>query len=179
MAEAILSGTAKELTFKLARIADEDDRVYDLFIHREKKSLNQIHFYWSILTQVANKQRMSKIRLHNDMLRHYGQPMLIDDKPVCVMLPDTDEAENTAWESDTVHLRPTSATVVGKNDKTYRQYVMLRGASTYDSAEMSILIEGLVQEAIPLGIDTLTPDQRAEMRMLEEQAEQRRKKLNE
>lgn len=174
--EPILTGKARDLCFMLARIADEDDRVFDIVIHREKRSLNSNGYYWSLLTQVANKQRISKTRLHNDMLRHYGQTMLIDERPVCVMLPDTDEAEETAWESDTVHLKPTSAVVVGKNNKTYRQYVMLRGSSSYDSAEMAVLISGIVQEAQQLGIQTLTPDELAEMRMLEEMAEQRKRK---
>lgn len=162
--EAILTGTAKELVFKLARI--EDDRVFDVIVHREKRSLNQNAYYHLLLGKVADKLRISKTRLHNDMLRHYGQPMLIDGKPVCVMIPDTDESENIAWESDTVHLKPTSATVIGKNDKTYRQYVMLRGSSTFDSREMSILIEGVVQEAKQLGIETLTPQELEEMRLM-------------
>lgn len=177
--DAILTGNAKELCFRLARIADEDDRVFDLVLHREKRSLNSNNYYWQLLTKVANKQRISKTRLHNDMLRHYGQPMIIDGKPVCVMIPDTDESESIAWESDTVHLKPTSATVEGQNNQTYRQYVMLRGSSTYDSAEMAVLISGIVQEAEQLGIQTLTPDELAEMRMYEEMAEQRKKKLNE
>ena len=171
--EAIFTGTAKELVFKLARI--EDDRVFDVIVHREKRSLNQNAYYHLLLGKVADKLRISKTRLHNDMLRHYGQPMLIDGKPVCVMIPDTDESEKIAWESNTVHLRPTSATVVGKNDQTYRQYVMLRGSHELDSREMSVLVEGIVQEAKQLGIETLTPAQLAEMRALEEQAEQKKK----
>ena len=175
MAEAILSGTAKELTFKLARIADEDDRVYDVVIHREKRSLNQNSYYHVLLGKVADKLRMSKTRLHNDMLRHYGQSMMIDGKPVCVMIPDTDESENIAWESDTVHLKPTSATITGENGVVYRQWKMLRGSSTLNSSEMAILIEGIVQEAKQLGIETLTPKELEEMRLMAQAQEEKNK----
>lgn len=41
-------------------------------------------------------------------------------------------------------------------------------------AEMTVLVEGIVQEAKQLDIEVLTPDQLAEMRMLEQQAEDRR-----
>ena len=172
--EAVFTGTARELVFKLAKVADEDERVFDLVIHREKRSLNQNAYYHVLLGQVADKLRISKSRLHNDMLRHFGQTMMIDGRPVCVMLPDTDESEDTAWESDTVHLKPTSATVEGANGVRYRQWKMLRGSHEYDSREMSILVEGIVQEAQQLGIQTMTPDELADMRRLEQQAEERR-----
>lgn len=175
MSDALYTGTARELVFKLARVADEDDRVFDLVIHREKRSLTSNGYYWQLLSKVADKHRISKSHLHNDMLRHYGQPMIIDGKPVCVMLPDTDETEKTAWESDTLHLKPTSATITGENGITYRQWKMLRGSSTFDSSEMAVLISGIVQEAQQLGIETLTPRELEEMRMLEQQAEERKK----
>ena len=109
MAEtAIATGTAKDLVFMLARI--EDEKIYDVVPHRQKRSLNQNAYYWQLLSKVADKLRISKSKLHNDMLRHFGQRMEVDGKPVVVYLPDTEEAENTAMESDTVHLKQTSST---------------------------------------------------------------------
>ena len=46
---------------------------------------------------------------------------------------------------------------------------MLRGSSTYDTREMSDLINGLVSECREMGIETMTPDQLAEMMALYEQ----------
>lgn len=169
---SLFTGTAKELVFQLARV--EDDRVYDVVEHKEKRSLNSNAYYWTLLTKVADKLRVSKSRLHNDMLRHYGQRMTVDDKPVVVYLPDTEESENTAMESDTVHLKQTSKTLQGNDGITYRAYVMLRGSSDYCVSEMSVLVSGIVQEAKQLGIETLTPMELEQMRMLEQQAEDRR-----
>ena len=171
-----MTGTAKELVFLLAKIADTDNKVYDLVEHKEKRSLSQNNYYWQLAGKVADKLRISKSRLHNDMLRHYGQTMWIDEKPVCVMIPDTDESENTAWESDTIHLKPTSVTIDGENGITYRQWKMLRGSHDYNTREMSILLDGLIQEAKQLDIETMTPTELADMRRLEQEAEERRKK---
>lgn len=172
--KAILSGTLKDLTFQIARLADTDDRVFDLVEHKEKRSLSQNSYYWVLIGKVADKLRISKSRLHNDMLRHYGQRMMVDDKPVIVYIPDTEESENTAMESDTVHLKQTSSVLEGNNGITYRAWVMLRGSHDYNSLEMATLVSGIVQEAKQLGIETLTPEQLEQMRYLEQQAEERR-----
>ena len=169
-----MTGTAKELVFLLAKIADEDTKIYDLVEHKEKRSLNSNAYYWTLIGKVADKLRISKSRLHNDMIRHFGQRMLVDDKPVIVYIPDTEESENTAMESDTVHLKQTSAVLEGNDGITYRAWVMMRGSSDYNSSEMAILVSGIVQEAQQLGIETLTPRELEEMRLLEKQAEERK-----
>lgn len=169
-----MTGTAKELVFMLAKIADVDDKVYDLVEHKEKRSLSQNAYYHVLLGKVADKLRLSKSRLHNDMLAHYGQRFFLDDKCVFVTIPDNEESESTAMESDTVHMKATSKTVVGNNGVTYRYWVMLRGSHEYNTREMSILLDGLIQEAKQLDIEVMTPNQLAEMRALEQAAEDRR-----
>lgn len=169
---SLFTGTAKELVFQLARV--EDDRVYDVIEHKEKRSLSQNAYYWVLIGKVADKHRISKSRLHNNMLRHYGQRMFIDDKPVIVYLPDTEESENTAMESDTVHLKQTSSVMEGNNGITYRAWVMLRGSHDYNTKEMTVLLDGLIQEAKQVDVEVLTPSQLEEMRRLEQQAEDRR-----
>lgn len=169
---SLFTGTAKELVFQLARV--EDDRVFDVIEHKEKRSLSQNAYYWVLIGKVADKHRISKSRLHNNMLRHYGQRMFIDDKPVIVYLPDTEESENTAMESDTVHLKQTSSVMEGNNGITYRAWVMLRGSHDYNTKEMTVLLDGLIQEAKQVDVEVLTPSQLEEMRRLEQQAEDRR-----
>ena len=108
------------------------------------------------------------------MLRDFGQMQFVGDKCVCMEIPDTDEAEEQVIEATTYHLKPTSGVMVGKDGITYRVYVMLRGSHEYSTKEMSILLDGLIEEAKGLGIPTLTPDELAEIRMYEQQAEDRR-----
>lgn len=171
---ALFTGTARELVFQLARV--EDEKIFDVIEHKEKRSLSQNSYYWVLLGKVADKLRISKTRLHNDMLRNYGQRMMIDEKCAYLPVPDTEEAEDQVNENDKVHLKPTSSITVGKDGVTYRYYVMLRGSHDYNTKEMSILLDGLIQEAKQLDIETLTPEQLADMRRLEQMAEDRRNK---
>lgn len=169
---AIFTGCAKDLIFQLARL--DDEKIYDVIPHREKRSLSQNAYYYVLLGKVADKLRISKARLHNDMLQHFGQYAEIDGQRVYVTIPDTEECEKQAMESQTVHLKPSSSTMFGKDGVTYRTWIMLKGSHELSVNEMSVLLDGLVQEARQLDIEVLTPDELARMRMLEQQAEDRR-----
>ena len=80
-------------------------------------------------------------------------------KLVYLILPDTEDGESRALEAETFHIKPTTEVNIGVDGTTYRTYKMLRGSSTYDTKEMSRLIEGLVAECKDQGIDTLPPDE--------------------
>ena len=41
----------------------------------------------------------------------------------------------------------------------YRSYIMLKGSSVYDVKEMSVLIDGIVNECKGVGIETIPPDE--------------------
>lgn len=126
--------------------------------HRERRSLNANSYYWVLITKVAKRLRISNNRAHNIMLRRYGALEVIDDQLVYLVLPDVDEAEEKALESETYHIRPTSQVKTGNDGKLYRTYIMLKGSSAYDTAEMSRLINGIVDECKEMGIETLPPD---------------------
>lgn len=127
--------------------------------YRQKRSLDANAYYWLLLSKLADAVRISKTRAHNIMLRRYGQPEVVDGQSIYVIVPDTLDGENRALEADTYHLKPTSEVKIGVDGTMFRTYRMLRGSSTYDTKEMSILIDGLVSECKEIGIETLTPDE--------------------
>lgn len=131
------------------------DKKYDVEIteHRKKRSLDANALYWCLLTALAKSLGISNHEAHNMMLRRYGYPMMIEDKIVSVVLLDTSNAEKKALMADTFHIKPTSQTHKGKDGLRYRTYILLRGSSTYDTTEMSRLIDGLISECKDLGID--------------------------
>ena len=135
----------------------DPNKVYAIEIKEKKKkrSLDQNAMYWAVLTQVAKKLNISNPRCHNLMLRRYGVPERYGDQAVYVVLPDTDEAAERAAEAETYHLKPTSQVKAGKDGNNYRTYLLLRGSSTYDSGEMSRLVNGLLDEAKELGIEMI------------------------
>lgn len=145
------------------------DKLWDIKEHKAKRSLNQNSYYWALLAKVAEKSSISRNRCHNEMLASYGQDEYVDDRLVYVTIPDNEKAEREAMEAETYHLRPTSSVMDGNDGMLYRVWVMLRGSHTYNTAEMRRLLEGMIEEAKQLGIETLPEE---ELEMLYAQANQ-------
>ena len=122
---------------------------------KEKRSLDANAYYWVLLTKLAVFLEVSASYLHNFMLRLCAYPVLYDGKKVYLVLPDTDETEKKVMEEENYHIKPTSEVKMGRDGKMYRTYFLLRGSSTYDTAEMSCLINHLVNECKDAGIETL------------------------
>ena len=62
-----------------------------------------------------------------------------------------------------LHLRPTGKTEMMANGRLFQAYIVMRGSHTYDTKEMSTLIDGTIYEAKELDIETITSNQMAEM----------------
>ena len=129
--------------------------VVEIKCHRKRRSLDQNAMYWSILGQIAKALNISSNRAHNIMLRRYGAVETIDGKTIKLVLPDTEEAAQRADEAESYHIKPTSQVKVGTDGNTYRTYILLRGSSTYDTAEMKRLIDGVMDEAKQMGLKLL------------------------
>lgn len=121
-------------------------------VFRKKRSLTANGYYWVLIGKVAEAVGHSQAYMHNEMLRRHPRLEIIEERPVIVMLPDTIETERKIDESEELHLLPTDITERGN-----RQYLLLRGSSTYDTKEMAILIDDIVQEAKEQDIETLPP----------------------
>lgn len=168
----VLSGIHRSMEGKLVAVFETDATARELDglkalgelcvecrKYKKKRSPDANAYYWQLLTKLAEALRISKPAAHNMMLRRYGQMEFLDGMKVRIPVPDTEGAEQAALEAQTYHIRPTSQVMEGKDGKTYRTYVMLRGSSTYDTGEMGELIEGLVSECRELGIETLPPEE--------------------
>lgn len=159
-----------QLTFRLdSDVSGQIDALRDKTLRvtakqwRERRSLDANAYYWVLVSKLAEAARISKPRCHNLMLRRYGQNLIIDGAGAYIRIPDTDAAEEMALEASDYHIRPTSQVVDGTDGIRYRTYVMLAGSSSYNTAEMSHLIDGVVSECKEAGIETLPPDELARM----------------
>lgn len=134
------------------------DTVYDIDIteHKEKRSLTANAYYWVLLSKIAKALKLTMTEVHNQLLSEYG---VIDTEIGSVILRDDIE-----WQKlQEIHLRPTTATRVLDNGKLYRVYFVIKGSHNYDTKQMTDLINGVVQEAKQLNIETLTPRELADM----------------
>lgn len=151
----------------------KDGQEWEIKKHREKRTLSQNSYYWVLVGKIADAMRMPKEQVHNEMLRSYGQVDRIAGGLVTVPIPDTDKAEQAVLRSGKYHLKPTSQVRSGAKGVMYRTYVMLKGSHDLNTEEMSILLDGTVQEAQQLGIETLRPIELEAMRAYEEQHHQK------
>lgn len=159
----MITGTPNDLVLFL--MGADREQLYDLTEHKEKRSINQNSYYWALLGKVAQKTRVSSAEIHNRNLRDLGLVLRIDGGVVPVYLPDNDESEQIALKAETYHLKPTSETNEGKCGKLFRCYVMLRGSSSFNTEEMTALLDLMIQEAQAVGVETLTPAELARMRL--------------
>ena len=153
-------------------MGQKDGELFDLTPHRNRRTRSQNAYYWQLVGKIADRRRESKNHVHNVLLRRYGRPMYIDGQLAATYLPDTDEAERTALEAETFHVKPTSQVKAGAKGQLLRAYVLLKGSSDMDTAEMSALVDGAVIEAKQLDIETLTPEELERMRLNEKHNQQ-------
>lgn len=153
-----------------------DDAVISAEIFKPKRSKKQNAYFWVLVTEIANVMKQSKNVIYNTLLRDYGQPLTINGERPYIFIPDTEEAEAEVMRAETYHLKPTGHIKEGKGEVNYRAYYPLLGSSEYDTAQMSVLLDGAIQEAKALDIETLTPEEIERMREEDRRIEERRRK---
>lgn len=166
-----MTGTyIQAVTFLAQQNAIKPTAKWDIKEHKDKRSLSQNAYYWKLITEVSRRKRQSVAYTHNHELREARYARWIGDEPIRVKIPDTDAAEAQVMEQMEYHLAPTK-----ERDGDKRIYVLLRGSSEFNTAEMSHLLDLLIQDAQTLGIETLSPDELARIRAYEQEREDARK----
>ena len=150
------------------------NKEWEIKPHRRKRSLSQNSYYWELVGQIADALRHPKEQVHNELLRSYGQVNRIDGWVMTVPVPDTEKAEMQALRAMTYHIKPTSHVKVGAKNQMFRMYVMMKGSHEMNTEEMSILLDGAIQEAQALGIQTLKPIELEALRAYEAEHSSRR-----
>ncbi|MFY9197885.1 MAG: hypothetical protein WAN84_01015 [Acutalibacteraceae bacterium] len=110
--------------------------------HKQKRSLNANALLWKLCNEIGNKLRLSKEEIYLNMLKHYGQSEIISVRA------DVDVNGYFKYFEEIGQ---------GKiNGKNFTHYKIFKGSSEYDTQEMSILLDGVVQEAKEQGITVLS-----------------------
>lgn len=114
----------------------------------KKRSLDANSYAWTIMTKIADALTASgatvtKDDVYLDMLKKYGQGGIAKIK--------NDDAER--WKRTFKYTEPHEK-LTEENAQYWRWWV---GSSDYDSAEMSVFINGIITEADDMGIETLPP----------------------
>jgi hypothetical protein len=134
-------------TTKEIKEVKETREYLDSMIYSQKKirSKNANSYCWALCTEIGNVMRLDKEEVYLNMLKHYGQVMMI---PVEKGKPIYGYFKYYEYE--------TTSILNGKEADWYKVY---KGSSQFDNREMSILLEGIIQEANQLGIPTITDEE--------------------
>ena len=136
--------------------------------YREKRSLDANAYFHVLVGKRADVSGMSRDRWKSMRLCRYRQMEILDDSPV--VIHSNVPIEKMA-EQQLLHCDPVDCYTDGDTEMVI--YQVYRGSHTYDTKEMSILIEGTVQEAKDLDIETMPPDELERMMKAYETAYER------
>ena len=144
-------GTAEALVKWLFNQSRE--KLFEVKEHQEKRTLTQNAYMWSLINEIANKINLSKDDTYLKMIKDYSQSMLV------TIRADIDVSKFFKY-----YEFEREAQISGVNFKIYKVY---EGSSQMDKNEFRVLLDGVIQEAQQLGICTLTPDEIAKLRWVE------------
>ena len=134
---------------------DEKILVVDIDLPGKKRSLNSNSYFHILVSKIAEALGTSNTEVKNKLIRDYGQYEIIDGKRPLYRVKD-DFADIMLLRED-IHFK-----IEGREGDMVLLSVM-RGSHTYNTREMKKLIDGTVEEAKTLGIETLTPRELEEM----------------
>lgn len=141
---------------ELQTVSVFDDLAVELKQYRAKRSLDANAYFHVLVGKIADALTISKAKAKNVLICKYGQPQLLPDGSI--MVYKSNAPEEFMWEQESTHAIPV------KYEEKATFYKIYRGSHTYDTKEMSVLIDGTVADAKELGIETLPPAELARMK---------------
>ena len=143
--------------FKVAGLtATLNTKAYDITIkeHKEKRSKNANDYSWVLQDKIAKALKIGVDELHKRMVLDYG-------------VIETFSINKVAFES--AKRMFDYYKILGESEVGGKTFIHVRagiGTHLYNTSEMATFIDGVVQEAQNLGIETKTPAEIQELKSL-------------
>lgn len=125
---------------------------------RARRSLDANAYCWVLIDKIAESQGVSKEEVYREAIKNIGG----NSEIVCVKneaverLCESWRRNGIGWQTDTFSSKIDNCTNV----------ILYYGSSVYDTKQMSLLLENLIQDCKALGIQTESPDAIAKMKSL-------------
>lgn len=123
----------------------DNDKKYEIKEYKPKRTLSQNSYAWALINELANKMRMSKEEMYINLLEDYSQ---------CLMIPVEKGKKPNGYFKYYKYIATTNI-----NGKEADYYKVFKGSSEFNTEEMGIFLDGIIQECKQLGIETLTPEE--------------------
>lgn len=128
----------------------EDKLSIEIKKYRNKRSLDANAYMWVLISKLEEKINISKDIIYKDAIRNIG---------VYEVIPVKNEAVERFIEAWTKNGLGWVCETTKSKLEGYTNILAYYGSSTYNTAEMSRLIDFVVQECKQLNIETMTPEQ--------------------
>lgn len=152
----MLKPQKEELGKAMALVRKHKDRLYELTVkeYRRKRSLDANAYAWVLIHKLAEAMRLTPEEVYLQQIPNVGDNVT----PLCVREKDVERVKR-AWQGNGLgwpvkDLGPSQV-------RGCRNLMAYHGSSTYDTAQMSRLIDNLVQDCKALDIETMTEEQLA------------------
>ena len=125
----------------------EDGKEYEVTIQRaaKQRSLDSNSYLWALCGNIAQVLKQRKDDIYFEMLKRYGVSLIVKIR----------DRDRQRFMRSYKYIQPHESLPNEEEAQYYRVYL---GSSTYDSQEMSVLLDGVVSECEELGIPTQTND---------------------
>ena len=149
----IIRPERQDLGKAMALVRKHKNKLYDLEVkeHRQKRSLDANAYALVLIHKLAAAMSLKPVEVYLNAVLNVGD----NYTPMCVREQDVDRFIKS-WESNGLGwpVRDLGYSQV----PGCRNLMAYHGSSTYDTAQMSRLIDGLVQDCKALDIETLSPE---------------------
>lgn len=121
----------------------------DIKKYRAKRSLDANAYFWVLVDKLAQVTGYNKTDIYQNAIKEIGGVSEV----ICVRNKAVDKLRESwsqnglGWQTDTLPSKIDGCMNV----------ILYYGSSTYDSKQMSMLIDNIVQDCIAVGIETLPP----------------------
>lgn len=138
------STDSKTAAEEVEKLQDKELRL-KVVQYRKKRSLSANALFWACCGRIAEATYSDKWTVYLNLLRNYGKFTYVCVQPHMVEAVKNQWREAEVWNS------------VDINGKPAVQMICYFGSSSYDTKEMSRLIDGTLQEMKELGLDLPMP----------------------
>lgn len=146
-----IDGNRVTLETEFTDLFDKEELEITIGEAKKKRSKDANAYFHVLVGKIADKLRMSKMECKNIMLSRYGQYEYQDGKRMVISV----DSDIDMMNREDIHC---SALGYGEiNGKQFTHYAIMKPSHEMTSYEMAKLIDGVVDEAKALGIETLSP----------------------
>ena len=122
----------------------------DLKIYRKKRSKNANDYLWVLIDKIAKSQGISPVEVYRKEIREVGvfEPLPVREDCLDRFMKAWGE-RGLGWFVE----------IIDDSFPGYKKVFAYYGSSTYNTEEMSRLINNTIEDAKALGIETATPQE--------------------